>query len=138
MKKLLPDNIKKLSIYVLAAFILFNLIRIIKMVLDNTKAGLNTVAIKGITGVTPSDVLLCKNVALKCYDAIYNYSFGMFENESGFIDALNELSTSQQAKATSMFYAQMAKKTSIKADMFKYLLPIEYTDIKTLIRSNIQ
>ena len=122
----------------LGAIITYNVIRVLKMLFDSMRANVNQAAIKHITGASAADIKLCKDVALKCYDAIYNFSFGWFENERGFVDALNELTTPQQAKATSLFYKEMAKKTSLKDDMFKYLDSWQYTDIKPAIRTNIQ
>ena len=139
MKKItIPSNIKKPIFFLLGALITYNILRVLKMYFDSVKANVNQAAIKHITGASAADIKLCKDVALKCYDAIYNFSFGWFENERGFVAALNELSTPQQAKATSLFYKEMAKKTSLKDDMFKYLDSWQYTDINSTIRANLQ
>lgn len=139
MKKIsIPSNIKKPILAVLSLFVLYNIYRIIKMLNNTAEAKINSVVVQQITHLNSEDLQLSKDVALLAYDCIYNYMFGYVIDVTGFKDALNKLNTPAQAKAASLFYSQMAKKTSLKNDMLTKIRPFVYTDIKILIRSNLQ
>lgn len=139
MKKItIPQNLKTPLFSVLTVFVLYNIYRVLKMLNHNAEAKVNSVVVQQITHLNAEDLQLTKEVALLAYDAIYNYAFGFVIDVTGFKDALNRLQTPAQAKAASLFYSQMEKKTSLKNDMLLKIRPFVYTDIKLLIRSNLQ
>lgn len=134
----IPSNVKKSLFTVLAVFILYNVFRILKMFNHNAQAKINSVAVQQLTHLNNDDLQTAKEVALLAYDAMYNYAFGFVIDVTGFKNALNKLSTPAQAKAASLFYSQMEKKTSLKNDMLTKIRPFVYTDINIIIRSNLQ
>ena len=138
MKKIITPEVKKNALIVVSLLVFYYIFKMVKIAVQSVQKSASSVAIKTVTGLSNEDLQTSKRAALQAYDCIYNYSFGMFENERGFITALNTLQSAKMAKACSLFYKELPKKTSLKEDMLKYLQGYEQTDIKTLIRSNIQ
>jgi hypothetical protein len=94
-------------------------------------------AVTAQTGVSPEVFDICGEVAQKVYDAIYNYMFGMQEDEATVIANLNKLSSASQARATAAIYAAMPKGRSLKDDILKYLSSSQQKEIKAAVRSAI-
>lgn len=130
-------DIKKYAGWALLAFGAYQVIKWLKSAAAFATVKVENSQVISQSGIDPQDVSKCRQAAQAAYDAIYNYFLGAFEDERGFIDALNMLSTSREAVACSMFYKAMPKGTSIKADMNKYLMSFEQSDIKPVIKSNI-
>ncbi|MEZ2445931.1 hypothetical protein AB6805_29655 [Chitinophaga sp. RCC_12] len=138
---------KKYLIYGGLIFIAYNLYKGVKAAGTAVSSLAELDALANASNVSKERIAVCKDVASKVEKAIWNYHdlFGILpitdwkfnEDEPAVIQALNRLNTTEEAKLTSQFYAQVARGNSLNADVKKYLNSGEQAQIKITVLNSL-
>jgi len=98
--------------------------------LANNNAASVITQMQNNNSINPTRIQSITKIADNIYNALYKYMFGMFEDEEAVIENMNQLLNVQEAIACARLY-QASYGKQLRADIDRYLLPIERKDINT-------